>query len=166
MPAMQDRNALLRQLPAVTSLLQHEEAVGLLESASHPEVVGALRDALDGARRTILDGGELPAEEALLAAAADRLQAKARPGLCRVVNATGVVLHTGLGRAVLPQAAIDALVSEGAGYCLLANDPETNERGRRERFCEDVLKELTGCPAATIVNPSAVDGAVTCSISG
>src|SRR6185436_10975876 len=105
--------------------------------------------------RDVTRGAAAPDAAAIVGAAAALLASADRPGLQRVVNATGIVLHTGLGRAVLPKAAIDALVAEASGYCLLAVDADTNERGRRERFCEEILRELTGCEAATVVNNNA-----------
>ncbi len=152
---MDDINARMRALPAVTALLEHPSAAPLLECRSRDVVVAAMRRALDAARAEVTAGAAAPAAEAIVARAASDLARADRPGLRRVVNATGIVLHTGLGRAVLPKAAIDALVAEASGYCLLAIDPETNERGRRERFCEEILKELTGCEAATVVNNNA-----------
>lgn len=152
---MDSPNDLLRRLPAVHVLLEHPRTAEMLADGPREPLVQALRSALDEARAAVLAGGALPSNDELIDAAWSHLAAAERAGLCRVVNATGIVLHTGLGRAVLPQAAIDALVAEAGGYCLLANDPETNRRGRRERFCERVLTELTGAPSATIVNNNA-----------
>src|SRR6185503_10768636 len=72
-----------------------------------------------------------------------------------VVNATGVVLHTNLGRAALPPAALEALAQHGAGYQLLAADRETGERAPRERHVEKILRRLTGAEAVTTVNNNA-----------
>jgi L-seryl-tRNA(Ser) seleniumtransferase len=152
---MDDLNARLRGLPAVSVLLDRPDCAALAAGRTRDRVVVALRRALDAARRDVAGGAAAPDAAAIVARAAESLAAADRPGLRRVVNATGIVLHTGLGRAVLPKAAIDALVAEASGYCLLAVDAETNERGRRERFCEEILKELTGCEAATVVNNNA-----------
>ncbi len=152
---MDDLNARMRRIPAVAQLLEHGAVAPLLAAHPRTEVVGVLRSALENARSAVRDGADAPDAEAVAAAAGAELALRARPGMRRVVNATGIVLHTGLGRAVLPQVAIDALVAEAGAYCLLALDDETNRRGRRERFCEDILKEITGCEAATIVNNNA-----------
>jgi L-seryl-tRNA(Ser) seleniumtransferase len=152
---MDDLPTRLRALPSVSRLLDRPDVAGWLSASPRPDVTDALRDALETARESMTLGGAAPSEEELVADARLRLAAARRPGLHRVVNATGVVLHTGLGRAVLPRQAIDALVAEASGYCLLALDDRTNERGRRERFCESILRELTGCEAATIVNNNA-----------
>jgi L-seryl-tRNA(Ser) seleniumtransferase len=146
----------LRALPAVTDVLAAKGAGALAEAHGREPLTAAIRAALDGRRAAIREGREVPATaDAVLAAAAESLAAGERPGLCRVLNATGVVLHTGLGRAVLPEAAMAALAEEARGYCLLAMERGTAERGRRERFSEEILRELTGCEAATVVNNNA-----------
>ena len=152
---MSDLQSRLRVLPSVASLLDSPAISAMFAQFSRSDVVAACRGALDQARAEIVDGGEPPSERVLHAQVGDVLAARNRAGMRRVVNATGIVLHTGLGRAVLPQAAIDALVAEASGYCLLALDDATNARGRRERFCEDLLKEITGAEAATVVNNNA-----------
>jgi L-seryl-tRNA(Ser) seleniumtransferase len=148
----------LRSLPAVNDVLAARGASALAEAHGREPLVAAVRSALDGLRARIRSGdarasGATPA--AVLGSAAEALASSGRPGLCRVLNATGVVLHTGLGRAVLPKAAMDALAEEARAYCLLAVDRGSADRGRRERFCEEILRELTGCEAATIVNNNA-----------
>ncbi len=149
----------LRGLPAVTEVLGSPGAEALLQSHGREPLVKAVRGVLDGLRERIRSG-DAPAAgaaepAAVLGAAAEALAAGERPGLCRVLNATGVVLHTGLGRAVLPRAAMEAIAEEARSYCLLAVDRETADRGRRERFCEEILRDLTGCEAATVVNNNA-----------
>lgn len=149
----------LRSLPAVNEVLGSPGAAALLEAHGREPLLGAVRAVLDGLRARLRAGEAPPDGEGtpagILAAAASSLLAADRPGLCRVLNATGVVLHTGLGRAVLPKAAMDALAEEARAYCLLAVERDSAERGRRERFCEGILRELTGCEAATIVNNNA-----------
>jgi L-seryl-tRNA(Ser) seleniumtransferase len=152
---MNDANTKLRALPAMSALLERDDVAKLLADRPRERVVAALRGALAEARKEAGNGGEVPTPAAVVRRAQDHLARSDRPGLARVVNATGIVLHTGLGRAVLPRQAIDALVAEASGYCLLAVEAETNERGRRERFSEEILKELTGCEAATVVNNNA-----------
>jgi L-seryl-tRNA(Ser) seleniumtransferase len=152
---MDDLNTRLRRLPAVSQLLEHPRVRSLLDSKPRAEVVSAVRTALDAARAAVLGGGDVPDADSVLDDSEVELDRMGRAGMRRVVNATGIVLHTGLGRAVLPQAAIDALVAEASAYCLLALDDDTNKRGRRERFCEAILKEVTGCEGATVVNNNA-----------
>jgi L-seryl-tRNA(Ser) seleniumtransferase len=152
---MGDLQARLRTIPAVSRLLERPDVTSWLDERPRSDVMASLRGAIEAVRESTSLGGAVPSEEEIVADAHCRLVAARRPGLHRVVNATGVVLHTGLGRAVLPRQAIDALVAEAGGYCLLALDADSNERGRRERFCESILRELTGCEAATIVNNNA-----------
>ncbi|MHC4822294.1 MAG: hypothetical protein ACYTDX_11335, partial [Planctomycetota bacterium] len=125
-------SALLRKLPAVNDVLDHVRAQALLEAHGRDPLVTAVRGVLGDLRGRIRESGAAPGNgaleaEAVLGAAAEHLVASDRPGLCRVVNATGVVLHTGLGRAVLPQAAMDALQEEAKAYCLLAVDRQEAE---------------------------------------
>jgi L-seryl-tRNA(Ser) seleniumtransferase len=145
----------------VNDVLAVPGADSLLQAHGRDPLVEEVRGTLDGLRERIRSGGNaVPAAgdlrpAAVLGAAAEALAARDRPGLCRVLNATGVVLHTGLGRAVLPQAALDAIAAEARAYCLLAVERESAERGRRERFCEEILRDLTGCEAASVVNNNA-----------
>jgi L-seryl-tRNA(Ser) seleniumtransferase len=91
----------------------------------------------------------------VLDAAHRRIARRRDPGCVRVVNATGIVLHTNLGRAALPPAALEALAEHGRGYQLLAADRESGERAPRERHVEKLLSRLTGAEAATVVNNNA-----------
>ena len=94
--------------------------------------------------------------ESLLAEAARRLaraaQSESARGLRRVINATGVVLHTNLGRAPLSESSRRAISEEAAGYCTLEYDTETGSRGRRGARAEELLAELTGAESALVVN--------------
>jgi L-seryl-tRNA(Ser) seleniumtransferase len=157
-PSTQD---LLRRLPPVGSVL---EALSEADLAYAPvaEWTEETRRALAELRARVLSGdlGPVGVERASMTssviAAARKLVARRRdPGLVRVVNATGVVLHTNLGRAPLPPAALEALAEHGRGYQLLAADRETGERAPRERHVEALLKRLTGAEAATTVNNNA-----------
>ncbi len=155
---------LLRALPSIDALLRTPEARALGErtglsrlTALARSVTDELREELRQARfaGTPVANGEL-SREALLAEAVGRLErAVARAaggGLRRVVNATGVILHTNLGRAPLSQPARRAVAEEAAGYCTLEYDLETGARGRRGARAEELLTELTGAEAALVVN--------------
>ena len=152
---MSDLQKRLRAIPSVSKLLERADVAAWLERHPRPDVTGALRASVDDVRSAVSGGGSVPDADAIVAAAEGHLRRALRPGLHRVVNGTGIVLHTGLGRAVLAPAALAAIASEAAAYCLLAIDDATNQRGRRERFCESILRELTGCEAATVVNNNA-----------
>jgi L-seryl-tRNA(Ser) seleniumtransferase len=152
--------SLLRKLPQINALLESPAAAALARTHGHEETARALRAAVDAARAEIRSAGAGASETlvdpaALVARARASLESASRPGLRRVVNATGIVLHTGLGRAVLPKAAIDALVAENRGYSMLEVDRETAERAHRERHVAALLEKITGAPAATVVNNNA-----------
>jgi L-seryl-tRNA(Ser) seleniumtransferase len=149
----------LRELPAVSRLLAHPRTERLLVRFNREYVVRACRETLDRLRRAAADGDELdPAAldaDAILGAVESRLGAAGADGLQRVVNATGTVLHTNLGRALLPQAAIDALLRAGAHPVNLEYDVAQGDRGRREQVIDALLTELTGAEAGTVVNNNA-----------
>ena len=153
-PKMQE---LLRALPSVSLLLEHEEVTAWLRGVPRATVVGALQAALQGAREMILAGKVLEPVEVqdVLGRAEEELLDRSMPSLCRVVNATGIVLHTGLGRAPLADAAVEAIVECAAGYCNLEYDLRTGKRGRRKVHVADLLASITGAEAALVVNNNA-----------
>jgi len=142
-----------RALPSVNALLEREEIRQLLESAPRALVVGAVRHVLATARETEIppfaSGGDWA--EAVRAQLARAQQPSLRP----VINATGVVLHTNLGRAPLARAAIDAMVAVSAGYSNLEYDLDAGARGSRYDHCAALLRELTGAEDALVVNNGA-----------
>jgi len=149
----------LRELPAVSRLLAHPRTERLLLRFNRDYVVRACREALDHLRRAAAHGDELDPSaldaDAIIGAVESRLGTAGNDGFQRVVNATGTVLHTNLGRALLPQAAIDAVVRAGAHPINLEYDVVQGDRGRREQVIEQLLIELTGAEAATVVNNNA-----------
>ncbi|OLC08667.1 MAG: L-seryl-tRNA(Sec) selenium transferase [Gemmatimonadetes bacterium 13_1_40CM_70_11] len=148
-----------RRLPAVDVLLA-EPAIAAL-AATHPRslLVRAVRETLDVARA----GGGAPPAEGWAAAVHERVARAATPSLAPVINATGVVLHTNLGRAPLARAAIDAMARVAAGYSALEYDLGRGARGARHAHCRDLLVELTGAADALVVNNAA--GAVLLALS-
>ena len=147
----------LRALPQVQRLLESPQAAALQAHASRPVLLGALRIVLDRVRGLLRDNPAqaAPSVEDLLAAAADVIAAGERPGLRRTINATGIVLHTNLGRAPLAQAALDAVLEVGRGYSNLEFDLAEGKRGSRTQGIEPLLAELTGAEAALAVNNAA-----------
>ncbi len=150
---------LRRQLPSIDAILANPGIASLL--AEHPRalVVKAARAAVDAAR---VNGGAPPVEgwDAAVRAAVARLGV---PSLAPVINATGVVLHTNLGRAPLAPAAIAALTRVAQGYSALEYDLGRGTRGSRHAHCRDLLIELTGAADALVVNNAA--GAVLLALS-
>lgn len=151
---------ILRRIPSLDALLHEPAAEPLVREYGHKAVAAAGRSVLDGVRAEILpqDAGEtLPdlSPAALIGRLKDRLCDKFRPTLGPAVNATGIIMHSGLGRAVLSEDASDALLAVAHGYSTLALDLETGRRTSRDRHVEGLLRELTGAEAATVVNNNA-----------
>ena len=141
---------LRRALPAVGSLLELEGVRCLLATAPHDLVADAVRSVVDQARRTaILVPGD---DAAWVRAIETALEQRQRSTLRRVINATGVVLHTNLGRAPLAGAALDAIRAVAQGYSTLEYDVATGGRGSRHAHCTALLTELTGAEDALVVN--------------
>lgn len=145
----------LRGLPSVDQLLQFEAVPQWVERYGRPLVVDALREALAAARAGILSGRPLPAVDFLLENARQRLEGWLAPTLRPVINATGVVLHTNLGRAPLSRAALEAIQQVAVGYSTLEYDLARGARGSRNVHAEALLTRLTGAPAALVVNNNA-----------
>lgn len=145
----------LRDLPSVDRVLSHEQVVRLIERYSHRAVTDLVRAEMDACREAIGVGGPVPALDEIAAAierrAADRW--KEWPG--GVINATGVILHTNLGRAPLSRAALDAIERTSAAYNDLELDLETGKRGSRQAHLSQLVCEVTGAAAAMAVNNNA-----------
>jgi len=134
---------LLRKLPSVDGLLKDPDLDSFVAEVGRKVVADSIRQAIDEVR------------ELLLAKTADtkrRVKAVMRPYYRRVVNATGIILHTGLGRAVLASKALRQIQNELSGYSLLQVGIETGKRSKRDQRIEQLLQQLTGAEAATVVN--------------
>lgn len=145
-----------RALPKVDLLLAHPELAGRARQLGRGPVLGAVRRVLESCRRELAGraGGRVPAVDELVARVVGELDAAAGRRMRAVVNATGVVLHTNLGRAPLSQAARAALL-EAAGYATVEYDLAAGRRGRRGAAAEALLCEATGAPAGLVVNNAA-----------
>jgi len=148
---------LLRSLPSVSAVLEHEEVREWLHGLPRNTVLSAVQAAIHATREAILAGQlQEPVDlQSVLARAEVELLERSTPSLRRVINATGIVLHTGLGRAPLCDAAIEAIVEGAAGYCNLEYDLSSGERGRRGTHIAAHLTAITGAEAATVVNNNA-----------
>jgi L-seryl-tRNA(Ser) seleniumtransferase len=138
----------LRRLPSVDQLLRDERLAG----EPRPLAVAAARTALEAARAEIRAGGE--AGDLVERALAELASAR-RPSLRRVLNATGVIVHTNLGRAPLPAEALARVAEVGGGYSNLELDLGTGLRGSRQKHLAGLLRRLTGAEAALVVNNNA-----------
>src|ERR1039458_1389359 len=158
------KSGLLRELPSVTDLLKSETVAGWLRQHPQPLVTECLRCALADLRRQILDGEgcgtgvslvsscgkqtvssethrrDASATTDFVLALAEKILLRAvEPHVREAINATGIILHTGLGRAVLPGGVVDSMLGELKGYCTLAVDRETGERTERDELVEYIL---------------------------
>ncbi len=138
----------LRDLPSVDRLLADER----LAAEPHELLLGIARSVLEGAREEIKAGRE---PRPLVDSVLDGLARARRPSLRRVLNATGVLIHTNLGRAPLAEAALARVVEVGGGYSNLEYDLERGERGSRQDHLGSLLERLTGAEAALVVNNNA-----------
>ena len=145
-------------IPSVDRLLASAEFAAVLATAPRVLVIAALQDVQHTLREQMADGGPMPQEldAAWFAREVDSVLARRRRRSLRpVINATGVVLHTNLGRAPLADAALAAIATVGDGYSNLEYDVERGERGSRYDHCSGLLCELTGAEAALVVNNNA-----------
>jgi L-seryl-tRNA(Ser) seleniumtransferase len=142
----------VRKLPKADRLLGAADRAGWVGRLGHEPVMAAVRAELDGRRRAILAGAPCPPPEAIEAALLDRLAGEGLGSLRRVVNATGVVIHTNLGRAPLSAAAARAMAAAAEGYSNLEFDLATGKRGDRYHHAAGALARLTGAEGAVAVN--------------
>ncbi|HIE70265.1 MAG TPA: L-seryl-tRNA(Sec) selenium transferase, partial [Planctomycetes bacterium] len=152
-----DRSSALRLLPSVDHLLRNDD----LQSLSRPVLIRVVRSLVEELREGALDGSIDAAAikrrcsaEALVATIRERCEAAARRRHECVYNATGIVLHTGIGRAPLPSAAVAAMVS-ASGYAIVEVDPSSGQRDQREVAVSELLQDLTGAVGALAVNNNA-----------
>jgi L-seryl-tRNA(Ser) seleniumtransferase len=145
----------LRRLPSVDYFLKDEKIKQLLAIFPHDLIVSLIRDNLAASRAFISQGNRSPALSQIIENICNQAQAIARPSLRPLINATGVVLHTNLGRAPLSKVAIAAMDIVSRDYSNLEFDAETGERGSRHTHTESLLCRLTGAEAALVVNNNA-----------
>jgi L-seryl-tRNA(Ser) seleniumtransferase len=148
----------LRNLPSVNELLDHPQLKKLKDSASHNTVVSGVRTFLDNLRGEIKSATSdvhLPSSSELADRIARWIRQEDEDSLRPVINATGILLHTGLGRAPLAKEAVDAMSEVAAGYGSVEVDLYSGNRSQRVRAVESLLREMTGAEAAAVVNNNA-----------
>lgn len=147
----------LRNLPSVEQILQTDTAAQLIARFGRPLTLAAIRFILDETRTRFKSGliTDLPLTDLILNQTESALTAWTKPTLIPVINASGVILHTNLGRAPLSEAAIRAMDMVSRGYSTLEYDLEKGQRGSRLIHAESLLQKLTGAEAAVIVNNNA-----------
>lgn len=150
-----EKASLLRELPSIDELLAIEPFLAIAAEAGHPTAVRIARASIDALRNEILAESVKQDREALVQRLSNIAKAtfagETSGRVDRVINATGVVIHTNLGRSVLSDAAVKAL-GDNSGYCTLEYDIITGSRGKRGAGAESLICELTGAEAAMIVN--------------
>ena len=144
-----------RHLPSVDKVLSDERIKQLEETYSHDLLVELVRQRLGEARHAITAGNPPPSVNEIVESVCQRVQVLEKPTLRTVVNATGVILHTNLGRAPLSREAIQAMADVAEDYSNLEFDLSTGSRGTRNVHVESVLCQLTGAEAALVVNNNA-----------
>lgn len=152
----EERQKLLRELPSVDRLLKLPATMDLTAIYGRSLTVEGLRTILDQTRHTIRNGQPvLPTDSMLVQQACEWLEAVLQPTLCPVINATGVIIHTNLGRAPLSHATLQAMQTIGHGYATLEYDLDAGERSSRSVHAEALLTRLLHSEAATVVNNNA-----------
>ncbi|MFW6284713.1 MAG: L-seryl-tRNA(Sec) selenium transferase, partial [Desulfosalsimonas sp.] len=155
-----DRQALLRRLPSVESMLAAAARDPLLADAPRSVVKSAVRRVLDTIRRALVSAGPLPdnadiSEQAIFRQIRDEIQSAMAENLTHVINATGVVVHTNLGRSILSETAMAHMTAAAGRYSNLEFNLAEGRRGSRYEIVEDLICELSGAEAAMVVNNNA-----------
>jgi L-seryl-tRNA(Ser) seleniumtransferase len=145
----------LRYLSSVDTLLGNQKISDLKKNFPHNLIVDLLRETLDYYRVSIAQGREPPSPDEIAENISSQLLVLSRPSLYSLINATGVVLHTNLGRAPLSEEAIAKSITASRGYINLEFDLESGERGSRHKHLESLLCRLTGAEAGLVVNNNA-----------
>jgi L-seryl-tRNA(Ser) seleniumtransferase len=144
-----------RSLPSVDKVLADKRLEGTGKKYPHELVVSFIRQQLDEERKTIAAGKPAASIDGIVSAVLDRLETLEKPTLRRVINASGVILHTNLGRAPISAEALAAMEEAGRGYSSLEFDLQKGERGSRHVHVESLLCQLSGAEAAMAVNNNA-----------
>ncbi len=157
MPTPDNNQAHLRHLPKVHALLESRHAQALMTDVPRSVVADEVRAELDALRQRVLAGEAAPPfpEATLFEAISKRLHTKDLRRLQRVINATGIVIHTNMGRAPMPDAAVQAVLAVAGNYSNLELNLATGKRGGRGGQIEELLQTLTGAEAALVVNNNA-----------
>ena len=152
--------SLLSQIPGVDSLLEHPATQDLLETYSRSFVTNAVRECLEEIRAKLKSGEDKVAHldlspEGLIRSVEKLIETRRQPTLKRVINATGILLHTNIGRTLLADEAVEAMRQAAEAFCNLELKLDSGKRGHRDVHVESLLCHLTGAEAATVVNNNA-----------
>ncbi len=151
-----DTKKLLRSLPKTDELLKREDLAALEQTLGRAVAVDAVRDAIEALRAAVLAGEDVSFDaDSVAADAISTADERMRPSLRPVINATGIIVHTNLGRSRLAEAALRAVVEVAGNYSTLEYDVESGERGSRHSHVEQLVRDVTGAEAAMAVNNNA-----------
>jgi L-seryl-tRNA(Ser) seleniumtransferase len=161
----------LQKLPSVDTLLKNPDLESYITGIGREVVADSIRQAVEELRKLLIAQKPTQMDEAtirqkIIADTKRRLKAITSPYYRRVINATGIILHTGLGRAVLPSQALRQIQDELSGYSLLQLGVETGKRSKRDECIEWLLRQLTGAEAATVVNNNAAATFIVLTLAG
>ncbi len=145
----------LRKLPSVDEVVRDKRLAAFVTEHSHDQAVALIREVIEEARERILGGGPGEGLKEIVAQVLARISSWERKALLPVINATGVILHTNLGRAPLSRETLDAMREAAEGYCNLEFNLDDGERGPRAPQLEALLCLATGAEAAMVVNNNA-----------
>jgi L-seryl-tRNA(Ser) seleniumtransferase len=145
----------LRQIPSVDHLIKAESIANSIAVYGRPLTVQAIRAVLAGVRTNYTSGSSVPNEDELVDRVAQQLTKWTAPTLVPVINTTGVILHTNLGRAPLSKSALESIQKSALNYNSLEYQLEKGRRGSRSVHAESYLKQLTGAEGALVVNNNA-----------
>ena len=145
----------LRDIPSVDQILHNPRTEQLLGLYGHAWTVSAIRELQEDLRQSVQNIAEMPSDEELISSLESILEHQSQPSLRAVINATGVLLHTNLGRAPLSRAALEAVERVANGYSTLEYDLAKGSRSKRDMHASTLLTHLTGCESALVVNNNA-----------
>ena len=154
---MDNRQMVLREIPKIDELLMDEQLIFFMETTPRAVVVDAAREVIEEIRKDALAGTrtEVPKREAIVEEICRRITGKKKKNLKRLINGTGVVLHTNLGRARLCRGAVESVLSVADSYSNLEYDVKKGARGSRHDHVEQIIRRITGAEAAMVVNNNA-----------
>jgi len=145
----------LRELPSVEKLLQTREVADLVDVWSQPLVADYVRKVIDSSRQEVSRGKSVPTVEEIITRVKSGVDSYARHFLGRVINGTGIIIHTNLGRSPLGEEVLSHMSEIAAGYSNLEYDVNSGKRGKRGTHIYDLLNKLVGCEASLAVNNNA-----------
>ena len=154
---MGEKQVLLRKIPKIDEVLRDERLIFFMEKMPRSVIVEAVREQIDALRAGILEGktDRVMSREQVADEALKLIRLRQKRNLRRVINATGILLHTNLGRANLSERAIEGVCEAAAHYSTLEYDLKKGARGSRHSHVEEIIRKVTGAEAAMVVNNNA-----------